>query len=156
MARLGRAAAPRDDISVSARTMAECDQLFDRLAAPPANALHGVFRGRLAAVPALDSLPDRTRRAITSIASHLRFPWYGKAFDGDHGANVWLTSTGHFQRFGYRVQYGERAAHLSYQRAENPRLLRGLAAEIRSLASGRYLCRAALRGTVVLYFTLES
>ncbi|UVO11670.1 hypothetical protein NM962_17250 [Mycobacterium sp. SVM_VP21] len=155
MARLGHDAAPGDDVSVSLRTMADCEQLFDQLAAPPENTLKGVFRGRLAAVTALDSLPGRLRRAIAYITPHLRFPWYGKAFDGDNGANVWLTSTGRFQRFGYRVQYGEQAARLSYQRPDNPRFLRGLEAEIRSMAPDRYLCHAALRGTVVLYFTLE-
>lgn len=154
-ASFGHEVARRDDYGASLCTMAECEELFELLDAPPENALNGVFRGRLAAVTALDSLPGRLRRVIGHITPNLRFPWYGKAFDGGHGANVWLTSTGRFQRFGYSVQYGEQAAQLSYQRPDNPRFLRGLEAEIRSMAPGRYLCRAALHGAVVLYFTLE-
>ncbi len=149
-------AVPRDSSSVSVRTMAECEQLFDCLTAPPANTLNGVFRGRLAAFPALDALPDWTRRTVALLTPHLRFPWYGKSFDGDHGANVWLTSTGRFRRFGYSVQYREQRMRLSYQSPDNPRFLRGLEAEIRELAPGRFLCRAIHRGTVVLYFTLEA
>lgn len=135
----------------------ECERLFDELAAPHKEALQGVYRGRVVALPGSGSWPSPLWRTISAIASRSRFPWYGKAFDGSDGANVWLTSTGKFQRFGYSVEYdGERGARLSYDRLSNPRLLRKLEADIRTLAPGRYLCRAIYRGRVLLYFTLET
>ncbi len=138
------------------RTMAECEQIFDGLAAPRDGELNGVYRGRLAAFPAVGSIPGPIRRAVTVIATRLRFPWYGKGFDGTAGANIWLTSSGRFARYGYAVEYGQAAARLSYNRPGNPRLLRRLEAEVRALAPGRYLCRASRNGTVLLYFTLET
>lgn len=140
----------------TAGTMAECDQVFARLTAPPHDALHGVYRGRIVSLAGLHAMPSPVRRPIAVIAPRLRFPWYGKAFDGPNGANVWLTSTGRFRRFDYGVEYAEGAARLSYDRTSNPRYLRRLEAEVRTLAPGRYLCRAIHRGKVLLYFTLEA
>ncbi|BBX30113.1 hypothetical protein [Mycolicibacterium alvei] len=134
----------------------ECAELFDELAAPREEALQGVYRGRVVAVSGAGSLPGPLRRLISVVAPRSRFPWYGKAFDGCDGANVWLTSTGRFQRFSYSIEYGERHTRLCYDRMSNPRLLRKLEAEIRTLAPGRYLCRASYGARELLYFTLEA
>ncbi len=136
---------------------AECEQIFDGLPAPARDELQGVYRGRLTAVPGLASLRSgRLGGALSTVLTNLRFPWFGKSFDGPSGANVWFTSTGRFTRFSYDLQYTATELRMSYERPDNPRLLRGLSAEVRSLAPGRYLCRARWRGTVVLYFTLEA
>lgn len=140
----------------TASAMADCEQLFDRLPAPAADALHGVYRGRVAGVPGLGSTPGPLGRLVARIAPHLPFPWYGKAFYGPTGANVWLTSTGRFMRVDYEVSYHDDAARLSYDRPGNPGLVRDLKAEVRTAAPGRYLCRATRRGKVLLYFTLEA
>lgn len=136
--------------------MSECEELFDRLDPPPEDVLHGVYRGRVVAFPGLSSMPSPMRRPIAAIAPRLRFPWYGKSFDGPNGSNVWLTRTGRFLRFDYRVKYEERAARLTYDLTSNPHFLRQLEAEVRTLAPGRYLCRAIHHGKVLLYFTLEA
>lgn len=138
------------------RPMSECERIFDRLAAPREGALRGVYRGRLAGLPRLESMPNSIRLALAAVGPRLRFPWYGKGFAGSAGANVWLSSTGRFQRYSYDVTYEQRAAVLSYDRATNPRFLRGLQAELRPVAPGRFLCRALMHQEVLLYFTLEA
>lgn len=138
-------------------TAADAQRMFDGLAAPAPEELHGVYRGRLAAIPGLDALGSGRLGAVASaILTRLRFPWYGKSFYGSEGANVWFTSTGRFSRFGYGLDYRADELAMSYDRPDNPRLVRGLTAQVRHLAPGRYLCRAQVRGTVVLYFTLEA
>ncbi|MBF6355697.1 hypothetical protein IU449_14270 [Nocardia higoensis] len=139
------------------QSMSECEQQFDRLPAPqPDGALLGTYRGRVVAIPGITGSPTPLRRLADVTIPRMRFPWYGKSFDGSSGANVWLTSTGRFLRFRYAVHYSDSGVRLTYDVQENPALLRGLEAEIRSLAPGRYLCRAIHKGRVLLYFTLES
>lgn len=142
--------------AASIRPMAECEALFDELAAPTEGMLNGVYRGRVAGLPGSKAQPGPLQRLLSATIPHARFPWYGKGFDGASGANVWLNSTGRFQRFGYDVAYRPDAVWLSYDRPDNPRMLRGLRAEVRVLAPGRYLCRALNRDKTLLYFTLES
>lgn len=136
------------------RSMAQWEQVFAGAGAPDGGALQGVYRGRIVALAGLDSLPGGLGRLVTGGTSRLRFPWFGKAFDGNRGANVWLTSTGRFQRFSYDVHYGQREVRLPYDRPDNPRVVRPLVGEVRLLEPGRYLCRAVYQGRTLMYFTL--
>ncbi len=150
--------APRLGRQIPGRTVwetAACGQLFAELPTPTEGSLAGPYRGRVVGLPGFAALPRPLRRLIAVVLPRVRFPWYGKAFDGGAGANVWLTRSGRFQRLGYTVVYTPTGVHLSYDRASNPRWLRGLRAHVRALAPGRYLCRAYHGDTTLVFFTLE-
>ncbi len=155
-----------DPASLAMKSPRELDELFAALPPAQADALQGTLHGRLAATVGLASLPPVIRKRVFALTHAEFFPWRGKSFSGDRGANVWVSAKRgiRFAAYSMRVE----AAHdrsgpvlrLDYDVKENLAPLRRILGEVRTLGPGLYLGRMYYRiggrAVRVLYFTLSA
>ena len=137
------AAAAVDPGSLAQQSVPALDRLFASLEAPTPEQLSGSWRGSLIAVAGLDWLPGPVRRAVFD-----RSLWEGVSFDGEFGTNTWALGRD-FARFlaheAPALDAKGRVIRLDYDVAINPRPLRGLVGELRSLGPGLFLVRMRYR-----------
>lgn len=127
----------------------------------PGEAPIGVLRGEAVALAGVQLLPPPARETATKLLARLIAPvWRGKRIAQGRGSNLWLP-VGSPVPFGhFTVRREENGVLvLDYDTPENPRPLRRIVGELRTLAPGLHLGRMDVvtgRGRrTVLYFTLE-
>lgn len=145
---------------LTGRSFAELAAIFDALPHPAA-APCGELRGRAVALAGAQRLPRPARRSATRVLAGLIAPvWRGKRLAADGGVNRWLPlrSPLAFAHFA-SVRAADGALLLDYDVPQNPRPLRRIVGELRSVAPGRCLGRmdvaVGARRHTVLFFTLE-
>jgi hypothetical protein len=144
----------------------ELQLLYESAKAPALTELDGPLRGRMLAVPALPDVVTALPRAWARTKS---FPWRGKTFSprserAGEGINRVVSDRVSLFRFTTAItpsrHDGKPALELDYDHASNPRFIRMIEDEVRTLAPGLWLGQAWLRTakkkTFVLWFALTS
>jgi len=139
----------------------EAEALFDNLPQVRPGQLRGSFRGRIFALAGTGWMPRWLTAGLLAVLN-LPLPfWIGKAFETDHGSNLWFSTTSP-RRFGhYRLIPATENAPLGldYAVESNAKLLRSILGQVKDAGAGRYLCRMQWRKkggfVTVLYFTLS-
>jgi hypothetical protein len=139
----------------------ELDELFEQLESPAQGELDGVYPGALFAIKLVDSIPV-IRRILYWILDTFLVPWTGKRFDGDSGANYWLTGSGRFTFGEYDIEQAtgsDEPIQLNYDVDRNMGLLRPIRGEVKKVSDGTYLARMLYKTKnkthTVAYFTLQ-
>jgi hypothetical protein len=139
----------------------ELDELFGQLESPAEGELTGMYPGALFAIKLIDSLPV-IRGILYWILDTFLVPWTGKRFDGESGANYWLTGSGRFTFGEYDIeplQSGDAALRLNYDVDRNMGVLRPIRGEVKRFSDDTYLARMLYqtkkRTHTVAYFTLR-
>ena len=133
---------------------------------PAIGDLRGPLRGRMLAVPALPDVVTALPRAWARTRS---FPWRGKTFtptsdSAGEGVNRVVSERVSLFRFTTAItpsrHDGAPALELDYDHRGNPRFIRMIEDEVRTIAPGLWLGQAWLRTgkrkTFVLWFELTS
>jgi hypothetical protein len=140
--------------------------LYESARAPAVAELDGPLRGRMLAVPAL---PDVLTALPRAWARTKNFPWRGKTFSprserAGEGINRVVSDRLALFRFTTAItpsrHDGEPALELDYDHRSNPRFIRMIEDEVRTVAPGLWLGQAWLRTargkTFVLWFALTN
>lgn len=144
----------------------ELRPLYESAKAPALGELDGPLRGRMLAVPALPDVVTALPRAWARTGS---FPWRGKTFTprsdaAGEGINRVVSDRVALFRFTTRIapsrHDGKPALELDYDHRGNPRFIRMIEDEVRTIAPGLWLGQAWLRLAgekhFVLWFALTS
>lgn len=145
---------------------ADMRPLYEGARAPALGDLDGPLRGRMLAVPAL---PDVVTALPRAWARTHTFPWRGKTFTPRTsatgvGINRVVSDRVSLFRFTTAItpsrHDGKPALELDYDHAGNPRFIRMIEDEVRTIAPGLWLGQAWLRTQskkhFVLWFALTS
>jgi hypothetical protein len=145
--------------------------LYESAKAPAIGDLDGPLRGRMLAVPAL---PDVVTALPRAWARTKTFPWRGKTFtptsaSAGEGINRVVSDRVSLFRFTTAIapsrHDGAPALELDYDHRGNPRFIRMIEDEVRTIAPGLWLGQAWLRlrspkggskKTFVLWFALTN
>lgn len=163
-ARITRTVAALDDLLFLEHE--ELRLLYESAKAPAIGDLDGALRGRMLAVPALPDVVTALPRAWARTGS---FPWRGKSFSpkseaAGEGINRVVSDRVSLFRFTTAItpsrHDGKPVLELDYDHRGNPRFIRMIEDEVRTIAPGLWLGQAWLRvggkKHFVLWFALTS
>jgi hypothetical protein len=139
---------------------ADMRPLYESAPAPALGDLDGPLRGRMLAVPAL---PDVVTALPRAWARTKTFPWRGKTFTprtttSGEGINRVVSDRVSLFRFTTKIAPSRHdarpALELDYDHPGNPRFIRMIEDEVRTIAPGLWLGQAWLRTRRTKHFVL--
>lgn len=164
-ARISRRIAALDDLVFLEHD--ELRLLYESAQVPALSDLEGPLRGRMLAVPALPDVVTALPRAWARTGT---FPWRGKTFSprsAHAGEGINRVGSDRISLFRFTTAItpsrhdGRPALELDYDHRGNPRFIRRIEDEVRTIAPGLWLGQAWLRTSAtkkhfVLWFALTS
>jgi hypothetical protein len=153
---------------LSRLSASELEGMYRAARTPRLGDVEGDLRGRMLAWPSLESRP-RVARSLRVFAGSRAFPWRGKSFfpeNEDRGEGINRVISDRLRLFRFVTSIGPsragsfEALQLDYDLPENPRIIRHIQDEIRTVEPGLWLGQAWFvsrrRPFLWLYFALAT